>query len=95
MLVSIGPQGEVIQESVHIAVELLFWHALDPSEEREMFPCRQGPNERIELRTVADEPPHLILLRLDVKASQGGLSTGAQLLPGEHLPYKSTNCHEL
>lgn len=40
-------------------MQLPFRHPLDPREERQVLPGRQRPDERVELWTVADQPPDL------------------------------------
>ena len=52
-------------------MQLPFGHPFDPREEREVLPCRQRPDERVELRAVADQTTHLTAVTWpDSKASR-------------------------
>ena len=44
----------------HVLVQAALRHPLDPREERQVLPRREGADERVELGAVADQTAHLM-----------------------------------
>mmetsp|Transcript_82151 Transcript_82151/g.230468 ORF Transcript_82151/g.230468 Transcript_82151/m.230468 type:complete len:408 (+) Transcript_82151:315-1538(+) len=85
LTVCVGRERQPVQHGLDVARYPGGGDALDPGEEGQVLPRRQRRGECVELRAVAEELPHLSLLRRDVEASERGAPAGAELLAREDL----------